>query len=108
MPRARHRLPGWHGRQSGLLSSEPGIGDDYRHTFHISKSLRPDIWLTPHNEVWDSPGKRARFAKEGARAWVDPEGYRLFVAGQREKFEEAVNKEMGVPRRDEMTSDKID
>ena len=39
----------------------------------------------------------ARAAQEGVKAWVDPEGYRRYVAGQRERFEAAVNTEMGVP-----------
>lgn len=79
--------------------SYSGIGDDYRRTFHILESIKSDIWLTAHNEVWNLAGKRERFAQEGVRAWVDPEGYRRFVAGQREKFEEVVNKEMGTPAR---------
>jgi metallo-beta-lactamase class B len=63
--------------------SYPGIGDDYRRTFHILEALKPDIWLAAHNEVWNLAGKRERAAKEGVQAYVDPEGYRLFVVGQR-------------------------
>ncbi|MGQ0633987.1 MAG: subclass B3 metallo-beta-lactamase [Planctomycetaceae bacterium] len=67
--------------------SYPGIGDDYRCTLHLLEMLKPDIWLAPHTETFDFEGKRARAAKEGVKGWVDPEGYRKWVAGQREKYE---------------------
>ena len=75
-------------------ASYPGIDKDYRRTFHILESLKPDIWLALHNEVYGFNDKRARSAKEGAQAWVDPEGYRKYVIEQREKFETTANKEM--------------
>jgi hypothetical protein len=40
--------------------------------------------------------KCARTEKEGAMAWVDPEGYVKFVADQRAKFEAAVQVETAV------------
>ncbi len=79
--------------------SYPGIGDDYRRTLHTLEMLKPDVWLAPHLERFDFVGKRARAATEGAAAWVDPEGYRRWVAGERAKFEAQVNKELGVPAR---------
>ena len=54
------------------------------------------IWLDAHTDVFDFEGKRARGAREGVTAWVDPEGYRKWLLGAREKFEAAVNKELGV------------
>ena len=59
--------------------------------------LRPDIWLGHHTEYFDLDGKRARAIKEGTNAWLDPEGYRRFVAGKKREFEEEVELEMGVP-----------
>jgi metallo-beta-lactamase class B len=67
--------------------SYQGIGDDYRRTFHILEGLKPDIWLAPHNDVDDLTDKLARAAKVGTAAWVDPEGYKKFVAAQKVKFE---------------------
>jgi metallo-beta-lactamase class B len=77
--------------------SYPGIEDDYRRTLHALENLKPDIWLAAHTETFDFEGKRARSAREGVKAWVDPEGYRRWVAGQRELFEAVVNAEQGVP-----------
>ena len=74
--------------------SYPGIGDDYRRTFQTLESLKPDIWLAPHNEVSDFAGKRARAANEGVTAWVDPDGYKTWVAARKAQFEAAVSREM--------------
>jgi metallo-beta-lactamase class B len=70
--------------------SYPGIADDYRRTLHFLEMQKPDIWLAPHTDVFDLAGKRARAGQQGARAWVDPEGYRSWVADQRAKFEAIV------------------
>jgi metallo-beta-lactamase class B len=74
----------------------PGINQDYRDTLHFLESLRPDIWLAHHNEYYDLEGKRKRAATEGVKAWVDPEGYRRWIASKRRAFEDQVDMEMGV------------
>jgi metallo-beta-lactamase class B len=72
----------------------PGINQDYRDTLHFLESLRPDIWLAHHTEYFDLEGKRKRIATEGVKAWVDPEGYRRWVASKRRAFEDEVDREM--------------
>jgi metallo-beta-lactamase class B len=67
--------------------SYPGIAGDYRHTFEVLASLNPDIWLAPHVEVFNFWAKRARAAAEGVQAWVDPQGYKEFVAAMHARFE---------------------
>ena len=44
----------------------------------------------------DQASKRERAKTEGVAAWVDPEGYRLWVWERKQDFEKAVNVEMGV------------
>ena len=59
------------------------------------------LWMAggmAHTETFDLEGKRARATAEGVAAWVDPEGYRHYVAGERKKFEAAIDTELGVPR----------
>jgi metallo-beta-lactamase class B len=73
-----------------------GIGDDFRRSLRVLEMLKPDIWLGAHTEAYDFEGKRARSAKQGVGAWVDPEGYRLWLVAQRENFEATVNAELGV------------
>jgi metallo-beta-lactamase class B len=53
------------------------------------------IWLGHHTEYFDLEGKRKRALTEGGSAWIDPEGYRRFVAAQKRAFEDQVDLEMG-------------
>ena len=75
----------------------PGINRDFRNTLHFLENLHPDIWGGHHTEYFDLEGKRKRVATEGVKAWVDPEGYRRFIASKRRAFEDQVDREMGVP-----------
>jgi metallo-beta-lactamase class B len=70
-----------------------GIEDDYRRTFRTLEKLKPDIWLAPHNEFYGLDAKLARAAKEGVKAWVDPQGYRKWLATKKELFETIPEKE---------------
>ena len=78
--------------------SYAGIAKDYRRTHHFLEMLHPDIWLAQHNEYYDLEGKRERAKSEGVKAWIDPEGYRRFIAGKKRAFEDKVEKEMGVAK----------
>jgi metallo-beta-lactamase class B len=79
-------------------SSYPGMNADYRRTHHTHEMLKPDIWLGHHTEYFGLEDKRKRAATEGVNAWVDPEGYRLFVAKQKRAFEDEVDLELGVAK----------
>jgi metallo-beta-lactamase class B len=73
--------------------SYPGIADDYRRTFERLASLSPDIFLGAHASFFDLAGKRARMKTEGARAFVDPEGYRRLHAEKRKAFDALITQE---------------
>lgn len=62
--------------------SYPGIAADYEHTFAVLKSLPVQIFLAPHGGFFDLAGKRERAARGmGLRnPWVDPAGYKAWVA----------------------------
>lgn len=81
------------GTRLAIGPTYPGIADDFRHTFMVLESLKPDIWLTAHPERFGFEEKRARAAQEGVAAWVDPEGYRTYVAASKAEFETLVAKE---------------
>ena len=85
--------PGYHVANP---ESYPGINQDYRNTLHFLEMQHPDIWGGHHTEYFDLEGKRKRAATEGVNAWVDPEGYRQFIASKRRAFEDEVDAEMGV------------
>ena len=73
--------------------SYPGIAEDYRRSFRLLESLKPDIFLGAHVGVFDMDAKRPRAASEGAKAWVDPEGYLRYLGKSKEAFEALVAKE---------------
>jgi metallo-beta-lactamase class B len=73
--------------------SYPGIQDDYRRTFAILDTLRPDIFLAAHASFFDLEARRGRQATEGVRAFVDPDGYRQLMTVKKAAFERYVAEE---------------
>jgi metallo-beta-lactamase class B len=76
--------------------SYPGVLDDYRHTFATLESVKPDIFLSYHVDEFDLAAKRVRAATEGVQAFVDPDGYKRFVAERKAKLEQLVTDEKSV------------
>ncbi|WAC26515.1 subclass B3 metallo-beta-lactamase [Ancylobacter sp. SL191] len=75
--------------------SYPGIAEDFRKTHHMLEMLKPDIWLAQHNEYYGFQAKRKRAETEGVTVWIDPEGYRRFIASKKRAFEDEVDDELG-------------
>ena len=73
--------------------SYPGIVDDFRRTFRMLESMKPDIWLPAHTQVPGFAEKLARADKDGVQGWVDPQGYRRWLSEEKTKFEAALAKE---------------
>ena len=72
----------------------PDVVADYRHTFAVLKSLPCDVFLGAHGTYFDLLGKAGRVAKrETPNPFIDPDGYRKFVAEAEQAFEEALKKE---------------
>ncbi len=67
--------------------SYPGILDDYRKALRVQEGLEIDIFLAAHGSQFDFERKRERAAREGVRAFVDPEGFRKGIAGSRARLE---------------------
>jgi metallo-beta-lactamase class B len=77
--------------------SYPDIERDYERTFDVLESLKPDIWFSPHTQNFDFQAKRANAERLGPAAWVDPEGYKRFVAEQKQKFEAKLKADRAAP-----------
>ncbi|HXK12793.1 MAG TPA: subclass B3 metallo-beta-lactamase [Vicinamibacteria bacterium] len=77
--------------------SYAGILEDYRRTIRLLESLTPDVFLSYHTDDFGLPAKRARAATEGARAFVDPEGYRLKIAAAKANIERLAAQEESAP-----------
>jgi len=81
--------------------SYPGIADDYRRTLARLETLKPDIWLVSHTDRFGLDAKRTRAETLGAKAYVDPQGYRAYIASQRAAFDQEVAREKAEPAGDD-------
>ena len=71
--------------------SYPGILQDFRKTFTVLESLKPDVWVSGHSGFFDLQAKRKKIAKDNpAAAFVDPEGYSRMVQTRKKEFEALV------------------
>jgi metallo-beta-lactamase class B len=64
----------------------PQIAQDYESTFKMLKSLPCDIFLGAHGNYYGMESKFARLKKGGPNPFVDPEGYRSYVAEREQAF----------------------
>jgi metallo-beta-lactamase class B len=72
----------------------PEIAEDYAKTFRVLKSLPCDVFLASHASFFDGLGKADRLRK-GAKEnpFIDPRGYKEYVARYEKKFEEQMRAE---------------
>jgi metallo-beta-lactamase class B len=69
----------------------PTIAADYAHTFEVLKKLPCDIFLSSHGSFFDLQGKAERLRKgEGGNPFVDPQGYKEWVARNEAGFKKAL------------------
>ena len=70
------------------------ILEDFRKTFQVLESLKPDIFVSGHASFFRMKEKRAKMNPENpAPAFVDPQGYRALIAEKKKAFEALVAKE---------------
>ena len=68
----------------------PGIIEDYRATFQKVKTFDGDVFLAPHAEFYDMPGKKARLGQPGPNPFIQPGGFHAFAASLQTQFEAAL------------------
>lgn len=73
--------------------SYPGIVQDFQHTFALLSALPCDVFLGAHAGYFDMLSKLKRYPQEGGRVFIDPEGYRAFIAESQHNFEAALSKQ---------------
>jgi len=78
-------------------SKYPGIAADYEKTFRVLASLPCDIFLGAHGVYYDMDDKLKKLQPGGSNPFIDPEGYRAYVAEREQAFraELATQKEHG-------------
>jgi metallo-beta-lactamase class B len=64
----------------------PQIAADYERTFRVLKALPCDIFLGAHGSYFDLEAKYTRLKEAGQRPFVDPDGYRKYVADREQAF----------------------
>jgi metallo-beta-lactamase class B len=73
--------------------SYPGIVQDFQHTFALLRALPCDVFLGAHGGYFDMLTKLQRYLQDGPRVFIDPAGYKDFVANAQKKFEQELTKQ---------------
>jgi len=66
--------------------SYPQIASDFEKTFKVLKSLPCDIFLGAHGAYYDLDAKYARLKAGALTPFIDPEGYKRYVADREQAF----------------------
>jgi len=64
----------------------PQIASDYERMFRVMKSLPCDIFLGAHGDYYGMQAKFARMKEGGPNPFIDPEGYKSYIAEREETF----------------------
>ena len=73
----------------------PQIADDYRHQFQVLKSLPCDVFLGAHGAYFDLKTKYERWKAGDHNAFIDPEGYKQYIADRQQAFEAEMKRQTG-------------
>jgi metallo-beta-lactamase class B len=73
--------------------SYPGIVQDFQHTFTVLRGLPCDVFLGAHGGYFDMLTKLKHYPQAGPHVFIDPAGYRDFVADAQKTFEQALRKQ---------------
>ncbi len=73
----------------------PGIAQDYEATFLTLKALPCDVFLGAHGGYFGMEAKYLRMKAGGANPFVDPEGYKSYIAEREQTFEKELAKQSG-------------
>lgn len=76
----------------------PQIAADYKHEFAVLKSLTCDVFLGAHGGYFDLDAKYPRFKAGDRSAFIDPAGYKAYVADREEAFEAELTKQLRAAR----------
>ncbi|HEX3438071.1 MAG TPA: subclass B3 metallo-beta-lactamase [Pseudacidobacterium sp.] len=64
----------------------PQIAQDYERTFRVLKSLHCDVFLGAHGSYYGMQEKYVALKESGANPFIDPEGYKTYVADREQAF----------------------
>lgn len=76
----------------------PEIAEDYERTWRVLKSLPCDIFLGAHGDYFGLQDKYARMKPGGANPFIDPDGYKEYVAQKEQDFNAELAKQQAAAR----------
>jgi metallo-beta-lactamase class B len=79
-----------------MNTSYPEIASDYERTFRVLKSLPVDIFLGAHGDYFDLQTKFARLKEGAVTPFIDPAGYKRYIANREEAFRTELAKQKAV------------
>jgi metallo-beta-lactamase class B len=71
----------------------PQIADDYARSFRVWKSLPCDVFLGAHSAYYGLIEKYPKLKAGGANPFIDPDGYRAYIAERQRTFEEKLSEQ---------------
>jgi metallo-beta-lactamase class B len=74
-------------------TSYPQIAEDYERLWRVLKSLPCDTFLGAHGSYFGLEGKYALMHEGRANAFIDPGGYKRFVAEKEQEFRSELSKQ---------------
>jgi metallo-beta-lactamase class B len=79
-----------------LVNNElyPQIAYDYQQMFQVLKALPCDVFLGAHGSYYGMEAKYARIKEGGANPFIDPEGYKSYVAEREQAFRAELAKQI--------------
>lgn len=85
-----------------LVSNEsyPQIAEDYKHGFEVLKSLPCDIFLGAHGGYYGLVQKYARMKNGERNVFIDPDGYKSYIAEREQAFEAELKKQSAIAHPD--------
>ena len=77
----------------------PQIAEDYERTFRVLKSLPCDYFLGAHGGYFDMETKYARLQQGAPTPFIDPDGYKEYVAEREQAFRAELARQKALPVR---------
>lgn len=71
----------------------PEIAQDYQKGFDVLKSLQGDVFLGAHGAYYGMEAKYAKLKPGAANPFIDPEGYRAYIAEREAAFHKELAKQ---------------
>jgi metallo-beta-lactamase class B len=76
----------------------PRIAEDFARTFEVLKALPCDLFLGAHGDYFGLEAKYPRLKAGGANPFIDPDGYKRYVAEREQAFRRALERQQQAAR----------